>query len=127
MAIRRPNVWNKIKNGWNKTKKFLIPLGTGILAVFAFIGGRGSNRRTVSKIEKINSELRGNIEQLRRNNEQLERNLRETGQNLNQRQDLSRKQQSATLKLHRNNERLRVNIDKANQLIREIEEANKDK
>ncbi len=65
----------KIRKVWNKTKKFIIPIGIVVLGVFAFSSGCGFNRQTVAKLQKLNNELIQRTEQLRGNTEQLERSL----------------------------------------------------
>ncbi len=111
----------KISRLWNKIKKFVTPLGAILLALFAFIGGRNSNRQTVARLQKLNKQLVRDTEQLRRNNLRLEQSLQERRQNLKERLRDSEERSTIILRFQKQNRDLRNRIDQAKQLIEEVE------
>ncbi len=118
-------MWTKIKNTWNKIKNVAAPIGAGLLAVFAFIGGRSSNRRTVEKLESLNRQLVRDTEQLRRNNQNLERNLRERQRIIAGRRENSERRSSATLALQRKNQKLEKTSKEQENSLKRLKRGNR--
>ncbi len=113
--------FQKISRMWNKIKKFIAPLGAILLALFAYLGGRNSNRHTVAKLQKLNKQLLRDTELLRRNNLQLERSLQGRRENIEERLRDAAKRSTTALTLQRKNRELRARIEQAKQLIEEVE------
>ncbi len=117
---------SKLSKVWSKIKGFVAPIGAILLAIFAFIGGKSVNKRTVSKLQELNRRLIRDTERLADTNRQLKRLLEEQQrtleerrgniqllqENLEERQRNDRRIAESIAGLRKIGERLKVKIER---------------